>query len=96
MLNNRKVIVTYRNFRDVSREEILPEVFRVEEGETSVEALRRIYDAHYEGMVEEGKWDSDNGPDKKKCWCRENEGLALLTWRNGDTKEFYIIEVESF
>lgn len=89
-----KVIVTYRNFHDINRDEILPEVFRVNDNETAEEALERIWTDQYNALVVESLHDETNSLDDEGCWHEDER--AMLTWADGDTKEFYIIEVETY
>ena len=52
-----KVIVTYRNFHDIERIEIMPEVFFVRENETSEDALRRIWENEFNSAISESMFD---------------------------------------
>lgn len=88
-----KVIVTYRNFHDINREEIFPEVFLLKEGETAEEALERIWTDQYNALLAEKLNDDSDPLDENGCWHEEDR--AMLTWSDGDTKEFYIVEVEA-
>lgn len=89
-----KVIVTYRNFHDINREEIFPEVFMVKQNETPEEALERIWTDQYNGLLAEQLLDDSDSLDENNCWHEEE--MAIITWADGDTKEFYIIEVEEY
>lgn len=89
-----KVIVTYRNFHDINREEIFPEVFMVKQNETPEKALERIWTDQYNGLLAEQLLDDSDSLDENNCWHEEE--MAIITWADGDTKEFYIIEVEEY
>lgn len=89
-----KVIVTYRNFHNIDRDEILPEIFSVKKNETAEECLKRIWTDQYNALLAESLLDNNDPLEKSGCWCKEDK--AMLTWADGDTKEFYIIEAESY
>ena len=89
-----KVIVTYRNFHDIDREEILPEVFSINKNESAEEALERIWSDHYNALLAETMNDESDLLDENGCWHEEER--ALITWADGDTKEFYIVEIEPY
>ena len=36
----------------------------------------------------------DDPIDENGCWFKEN--MALITWKDGDTKEFYLIELVDY
>ena len=90
-----KVIVTYRNFHDIERIEIMPEVFSISKNESSEEALRRIWEDYYNNVLAENlNGEIDDPLDEENCWCEED--MALITYIDGDTKEFYVIDVEDY
>lgn len=89
-----KVIVTYRNFHDINREELFPEVFKVNKNETAKEALKRIWSDQYNSLLAEELYDNSDPTDTENCWHEEDR--ALITWKDGDTKEFYIVDVEEY
>lgn len=87
-----KVIVTYRNFRGVDREDMPPEVFYIEENESPAIALRRIWESQYNALL--GCVDEEDPLVKSGCWYEED--MAMITWFDGDTKEFYVIDIEHY
>lgn len=87
-----KVIVTYNKFHDVGMAESTPEVFRLRENETSEEALRRIWEDQYNALIAELLHDDSDPLDKDNCWFEEDK--AQISWADGDTKEFYVVDVE--
>lgn len=89
-----EVIVTYRHFHDIDREEIPPEVFRPDENETPEDALQRIWEDQMNGLFAEQIYDDSDPLDEEGCWHEEDR--AMITWADGDTKEFYIVEVENY
>lgn len=90
-----KVIVTYKNYHDMERTEIMPEVFMVNENETPEEALERIWSDQYNGIITDNLNNDLNDPvDEENCW-HEND-MAIITWEDGDTKEFYIVEAKDY
>ena len=89
-----KVIVTYRNYRDMDRTEIMPEVFCINNNETPEMALRRIWEDHYNSGLAEGEFDGVCELDEEGCWFEKN--MAMITWTDGDTKEFYVADVEKY
>ena len=89
-----KVIVAYRNFHDINREELFPEVFSVNVNETAKEALERIWKDLYNGLLAENLIYNDDPLNESGCWCGED--MAILTWADGDTKEFYIVDIEKY
>ena len=90
-----KVIVTRRNFHDMVCWEIMPEVFFINESETPEEALRRIWQDQYNGAIADNLYEDVNDPlDEENCWIEDE--MALITWADGDTKEFYITEIKNY
>lgn len=90
-----KVIVTRRNFHDMVCWEIMPEVFFINESETPEEALRRIWEDQYNGAIADNlNEDIDDPLDEENCWIEDE--IAMITWEDGDTKEFYITEVKHY
>ena len=87
------VIVTYRNFHDIDKQEIPPEVFLIREGEAPEEALIRIWSDQYNALLAENIYDDSDPLDEKNCWFEEY--MAQIAWADGDTKEFYVVEVET-
>ena len=89
-----KVIVTYRNFHDIDKREIMPEVFSVNNNETPEMALRRIWEDHYNAELAESEFDGVCELHKEGCWLKKD--TAMITWIDGDTKEFYVIDIENY
>ena len=55
-----KVIVTYKKFHNIERCEIMPEVFYVKENEMAADALRRIWEDKYNGLIAERLFHDDD------------------------------------
>lgn len=90
-----EVIVVYRNFHDIDIAEIPPVVYTVKENETGRQALRRIWETIYNDLLAERLYDDEDDPlDGWGCWYEDCR--AMITWADGDTIEFYVVEVESF
>lgn len=90
-----EVIVAYCNFHDIDREELFPEVFFVRENETGKEALQRIWEETYNDFLAERLYDDEDDPlDDNGCWHEDYR--AMITWADGDTIEFYVVNVKSF
>lgn len=87
-----KVIVAYRNFRNVDREDIPPEVFYIEENEPPEIALRRIWEDQYNALL--SCVDEEDPTLESGCWYEEDR--AMITWFDGDTKEFYVVDIEHY
>ena len=86
-----KVIVTYKNYHSIDRREILPEVFKIK-GRPE-DALRKIWEDDYNGAISDNLYNDLNDPiDEENCWFEEDR--AMITWQDGDTKEYYVIDVE--
>ena len=96
---SNKVIVTYRNFHDIDREEIFPEVFRIPDDQDPTDALREIWEDQYNGLLAEQLLamrlrDETDSLDEDGCWYEEDR--AMIAWADGDTKEFYVVDVEEY
>ena len=89
-----KVIVTRRNFHDMVCWEIMPEVFSINENETPEDALRRIWQDQHNSELAESMFDDVCELHEEGCWIEDE--MALITWADGDTKEFYITEVKNY
>ena len=86
-----KVIVTYQNYHSMGRREILPEVFKIK-GKPE-DALRRMWENDYNGAIADNLNSGSNDPvDEENCWFEEE--MAVLAWKDGDTKEYYVIDVQ--
>ena len=88
-----KVIVIYKKFHDIERTEIMPKVFYINENETPEDALRRIWEDHYNSLMAEQLLDETDPLDEDGCWYEEDH--AMITWADGDTKEFYVVDVDN-
>jgi hypothetical protein len=87
-----KVIVTCRNYHGMEMGETPPEVYLVKDNETPEEVLRNIWAENYEGAITDNINCFGNDPiDEENCWVNDN--MALITWKDGDTKEFHIVDV---
>ena len=85
-----KVIVTYRKFHDMEIGEVTPEVILPRENETPEDALRRVWKHYYNGALSDNiMLDGEDPVDDENCWIEGD--VALITWEDGDTIEFYII-----
>lgn len=90
-----RVIVTYRNYHDMDRTEIMPEVFSIDENENPEDALRRVWSDFYNDLIAENLRGEINDPlDEENCWFEED--MAMITYADGDTKEFYLLDVEQY
>lgn len=90
-----KVIVTYRNYHDMDRTEIMPEVFAIDENENPEDALRRVWSDFYNDIIAENlSGEIDDPLDEENCWFEED--MAMITYADGDTKEFYLLDVEQY
>ena len=86
-----KVIVTYKNYHSMDRREILPEVFKIKGKPEDV--LRKMWEDDYNGAISDNLYNDLNDPiDEENCWFEEDR--AMITWQDGDTKEYYVIDVE--
>lgn len=90
-----KVIVTYRKYHDMDRTEIMPEVFAVDKNENPEDALRKAWEDFYNGIIAENlSGEIDDPLDEENCWFEED--MAMITYADGDTKEFYLLDVEQY
>lgn len=89
-----KVIVIYKKFHDIERCEIMPEVFCPNAKETPEDALRRIWEDHYNSLIAEQLIDDSDPLNEEECWFEED--MAQIGWVDGDTIEFYVAEVEEY
>ena len=86
-----KVIVRYKNYHSMDRREILPEVFKIK-GKPE-DALRKMWEDDYNGAISDNLYNDLNDPiDEENCWFEED--MAMITWEDGDIKEYYVIDVE--
>lgn len=90
-----KVIVTYRNYHDMDRIEIMPEVFNIDENENPEDALRKVWEDLYNDILADNlSGEIDDPLDEENCWIEED--MAMITYADGDTKEFYITEIKQY
>ena len=87
-----KVIVTYRNFHDIDKTEIPPQVFLLKWDQKPEDALREIWENEYNALLAEQLQDGTDCLNGDGCWYEED--MAVITWADGDTKEFYVVEME--
>ena len=86
-----KVIVTYKNYHSMDRREILPEVFKIK-GKPE-DALRKMWEDDYNGAISDNLYNDLNDPiDEENCWFEGD--MAMITWEDGDTKEYYVIDIQ--
>lgn len=62
------------------------------EDENAQDVLRTLWEDTMNELFVEMLYDSSNPIDESKCWCEED--MAVITWNDGHTKEFYIAEVK--
>ena len=85
-----KVILIYKKYHDMEMGEAMPEVIRIKENENPEDALRRAWEDFYNGVLADNlSGEIDDPLDEENCWCEED--IALITYEDGDTIEFYII-----
>lgn len=90
-----KVIMTYRNYHSMNRRELFPEIFRIDKNEKPEDALRKMWEHDYNGAIADNlNNDLNDSVDEENCWFEED--MAMITWEDGDTKEFYLIEVKDY
>lgn len=88
-----KVILKYRNYRDMDRIEIFPNIYKIEENDKPEDALRKIWQDCYDSAVAENiEIDNADPVNNESCWCKED--MAVVTWEDGDTAEFYVVDLE--
>jgi len=88
-----KVILIYKKYHDMEMGEAMPEVIRVKENETSEDALRKAWEDFYNDIIADNlNGEIDDPLDEENCWCEED--IALITWADEDTTEFYIVDVD--
>lgn len=90
-----KVIMTYKNYYGLDRMQIFPEVFKIKEDEKPEDVLRKIWEDDYNGAIADNLNSDGNDPvDEDNCWFKDE--MAMITWEDGDTKEFYLIDVKDY
>lgn len=88
-----KVIMTYKNYHNMERREIFPEIFKIKKNEKPEEVLRKIWEDDYNGAISDNLNSDFNDPiDEGNCWFEED--MAVITWEDGDTKEYYVVDVQ--
>jgi len=83
-----KVIMTYKNYHSMDRREIFPEVFRINKNEKPEDALRRMWEDVFNTL------DFNDPIDEENSWFEGD--MALITWADGDTKEYYVVDVQDY
>ena len=57
------------------------------------DTLRKMWEDDYNGVIADNLYNDLNDPvDEENCWFEED--MAMITWQDGDTKEYYMIDVE--
>ena len=88
-----KVILKYRNYRNMDKREIFPVIYKISENDKPEEALRKIWQDCYDSAVAENiEIDNADPVNAEKCKCEED--MAIVTWEDGDTDEFYLVDLE--
>lgn len=88
-----KAIIVYKSYHDMDYEELWPKVIRIKEDEVPEDVLRIRWEFNYNGAIADDMMNDNNDPiDEDKCWCKED--MALITWEDGDTMQFYIVDVK--
>lgn len=88
-----QVIVVYKKYHDMEMGEAMPEVIRIKENENSEDALRKVWEDFYNGVLADNlSGEIDDPLDEENCWYEED--IALITWADEDVTEFYIVDVE--
>ena len=86
-----KVIVECRKFHDMEVGEVTPRVILPRNDETPENALRRIWEWSYNNALSDNLMlDGEDPVDEANCWCETD--IALITYEDGDTIEFHIVE----
>lgn len=88
-----KVILKYRNYNRMDKREIFPEIYKIKEEDKPEDALRKIWQDCYDSAVAENIEIGNTDPvNSEKCKCEED--MAVVTWKDGDTAEFYVVDIE--
>ena len=88
-----KVIMTYKNYHNMERREIFPEIFKIRKNEKPEEVLKKIWEDDYNGAIADKLHSDFNDPiDEENCWL--DDDMAVITWEDGDTKEYYVVDVQ--
>ena len=88
-----KVIVIYKKYHDMEIGEAMPRVVEIKVNETPESVLRREWEDFYNGVLADNlSGEIDDPLDEENCWCEDE--IALITWADKDTTEFYVIDVE--
>ena len=52
-----------------------------------------MWEDDYNCAISDNLYNDLNDPiDEENCWFEED--MAMITWQDGDTKEYYVIDVE--
>ena len=87
-----KAIVVYRNFHDLCREELMPEIYLIDERESPEYALRKLWNKICNDVIIENLNGSLDPLDEENCWYKND--MALITWADGDTEELYVVDIK--
>lgn len=85
-----KVIMTYRNYNGMDRRELFPDVYLIKESEKPEDVLRKIWEYDFNTL----NVDFNNPIDEENSWFEGD--MALITWADGDTKEYYVVDVKDY
>ena len=88
---SNEVIIRFKNFHDITPEELLPEVFVIPKDKNAKEFLKELWEEHLEGVKKEAELNNDP-LNKEKCYCEDD--IAVITWMDGDFTVDYITEYE--
>ena len=87
-----KVIVKCRQFHDIDPREIPPTVIIPTEVRTIEEQLHKLWEDELNALLAEATWNEDSQLNEDKCFFEED--YSLITYDDGDTISFHIIDVE--
>lgn len=87
-----KVIVKCRQFHDVEPIEIPPAVIMPRGDYTIEEQLRECWEDELNALIAEATWNEDSQLNEDKCFFKEDYGL--ITYEDGDTISFHIVDIE--
>lgn len=92
----KKVIVIVRKYHDMEMQELFPEVINIKDKDEPEDALRQIWLNDYNTFIKQSEEDSEEDSvyslNEDNCWCEDD--YALITFADGDTREFYVVEVD--
>ena len=88
------VIVAIKNYTTQNLPvETSPEVLLVPEGADPICELRRMWENSLNTfLAEEVLFDDIDKVDAEACWFEDDQ--AVISWKNGDTQKFHLLEVK--